>query len=215
MSCEPSIHFAPGDEPYVGRKPLHVLDVLISSALELSDRISVETNKAEMSPLQRAAAQIVPQGFNLSLGIRELIRQGHLFAAAVLLRSLVERAAIISYLYRKPDMLPLWENGWRHGERPSLTKMLAEAHPTNDIGSARQVCETLNHLIHGDPYSAEFNLVALEQDAWGYAVGRVLNNPRLCDFVCDQTISWLTVLSGIAGGCFPDAAFVSEAKKGC
>ena len=163
MSSEPCIHFTPGDEPYLGRKPLHVLDVLISSTLELSGRIANETHKAELTPLKSAAAQICPQGFNLSLAIRELVRQGHLFPAAVLLRSLVERAAIISYLYRKPDALPLWENGWKHGNRPSLIKMLTEAHPTKDTSGARQVCETLNHIVHGDPYSAEFNLVALAQ----------------------------------------------------
>ena len=212
MSREPPIHFTPSDEPYIGRQPLYVLDVLISSVLELSDRIAEETHRAELSPLQMAAAQIVPQGFNIALGIRELVRQGHLFSAAVLLRTLVERAAIISYLYRKPDAISLWENGWKHGERPSLIKMLTEAHPTKDGEGAKQVCVTLNHLIHGDPYSAEFNLVALEKDAWGYAVGRVLNNPQLSDFVCDQTVSWVTVLAGIAGGCFPDAAFSSEGQ---
>jgi hypothetical protein len=166
-----------------------------------------------MSDLQRAAAQIVPQGINLALAIRELLRQGHLFSGAVLLRSLVERAAIISYLYRKPDALLLWNEGWKHGERPSLPKMLSETHPDRDIEGAKKVCETLNHLVHGDPYSSEFNIVALDEDAWGYAVGRLLDNPHLCDFVCDQTISWLSVLAGIAGGCFPDAVCSDPASE--
>jgi len=203
MTSEPPVHFTPGDEPYIGRRALYVLDVLISSALELSGRVAHETRKPGMSSLQRAAAQIVPQGLNLALGIRELVRQGHLFSATVLLRSLVERAAIISYLYHKPEALPLWESGWNHGDRPSLAKMLAETHPTKDVEGARKVCETLNHLVHGDPFAAEFNLVALGEDAWGYAVGRVLNDSDLCDFVCDQTISWLTVLASISSGCFP------------
>ena len=101
MPSQPPVHFTPGDEPYIGRKALYVLDVLISSALELSGRIAQETRKPDNSSLQRAAAQIVPQGLNLALGIRELVRQGHLFSSTVLLRSLVERAAIISYLYHK------------------------------------------------------------------------------------------------------------------
>jgi hypothetical protein len=99
------------------RSPLHVLDTLISSVLDLPNRIAIETRQVEMSDLQWAAAQIVPQGINLVLGIRELLRQGHLFSGAVLLPSLVERAAIISYLYRKPDALLLWNEGWKHGER--------------------------------------------------------------------------------------------------
>jgi hypothetical protein len=206
MNTKTPPHFTPGNEPYVGRQPLYVFDVLISSVMELSERIARETHSGQLAPLQLAAAQIVPQGFNLALGIRELVRQGHLFSAAVLLRSLVERAAIVSYLYRKPEALTLWQRGWLHSERPSLARMLAEGHPTKDSESARKVCETLNHLVHGDPNAAEFNLVSLSDDAWGYAVGRVLDNEDLCDFVCDQAISWVTVLAGIAGGCFPSAA---------
>ena len=82
MSIELHTHFSPGDEPYLGRNPLYVLDVLISSVLELSGRIADETHKANLTPLQNAAAQICPQGFNLSLAIRELLRQGHLFSSA-------------------------------------------------------------------------------------------------------------------------------------
>lgn len=213
MASEPPVHFTPGDEPYIGRKPLYVLDVLISSVMELSGKIAQETRKPGQPSLQRAAAQVVPQGLNIALGIRELVRQGHLFSATVLLRSLVERAAVISYLYQKPEALPLWERGWNHGERPSLAKMLAETHPTKDMQIARKVCETLNHLVHGDPYAADFNLIAFGEDAWGYAVGRVLNDPDLCDFVCDQTISWLTVLASISSGCFPGVAGKSKANN--
>jgi hypothetical protein len=212
VPMESPVHFTPGDEPYIGRRWLYVFDVLIKSALELSSKIALQTRLAPMSPLQRAAAQIVPQGLNIALSIRELIRQGYLFSALVLVRSLVERAAIISYLYQRPDALPLWERGWNHGERPSLAKMLAETHPSKDIEGARKVCETLNHVVHGDPYAAEFNLVALGEDAWGYSVGRVLSNPELCDFVCDQSISWLTVLASIASGCFPSAGGASRAN---
>lgn len=209
VPMDPPVHFAPGDEPYVGRRPLYVFDVLIKSALELSAKIALQTKQAPMSALQRTAAQIVPQGLNIALGIRELIRQGYLFSALVLVRSLVERAAIISYIYQRPD-LPLWERGWNHGERPSLAKMLAETRPSKDIEGARKVCETLNHLVHGDPYAAEFNLVVLGENAWGYAVGRVLTGPELCDFVSDQSISWLTLLASVASGCFPGAGGASR-----
>jgi hypothetical protein len=37
-----------------------------------------------------------PQGISLALSIRELIRQGYLFAALVLVRPLIERAVRIS-----------------------------------------------------------------------------------------------------------------------
>ena len=197
------VHFSPGDEPYIGRRPLYVFDVLISSTMGLSDGLAARTRAGEQSALQQAAAQVVPQGLNIALGIRELVRQGHLFAALVLLRSLVERAAIIGYLRIAPDALPLWERGWKHGERPSLVKMLSAAHPSGDTEGARMVCETLNHLVHGDPFAAEYNLVALGEDAWGHGVGRNLGDAPLCDFVCEQAISWLTVLAANANACFP------------
>ena len=174
--------------------------------MELSGSLASESRKFPQTELQRAAAQIVPQGLNIALSIRELIRQAHLFSALVLLRSLVERAAIISYLRQRPEALPLWERGRKHGERPSLAKMLAEAHPAKDLEAARKVCSTLNHLVHGDPHAAEYNLVHLGEDAWGYGVGRVLNDPELCDFVCDQSISWLATLCGNAKACFSPVA---------
>jgi hypothetical protein len=199
------VHFSPGDEPYIGRKPLNVFDVLICSAMDRSNKLAAMSRAHQLSELQRAAVQVVPQGLNIALSIRELVRQAHLFSALVLVRSLVERAAIIGYLRQRPDALPLWERGWKHRERPSLTTMLAETHPTKDQEGARKVCETLNHLVHGDPYAAEFNLVALGEDAWGYGVGGNLNDAPLCDFICDQSISWLTVLCGNANACFAPA----------
>ena len=149
---EKPAHFSPGDEPYIGRQPLHVFDVLISSAIKLSSVLASKTRTKRLSELQRAAAQVVPQGLNIAFSIREIIRQAHLFPALVLVRSLVERSAIISYVRRHSDALPLWERGWKHGERRSLVKMLADADPINDMESARKVCDTLNHLVHGDPY---------------------------------------------------------------
>jgi len=196
--------FTPDDEPYLGRHPLYVFDTLIISSLEMNSAVAAYTHSHQQSRLQRAAAQIIPQGINLALSIRELLRQGHLFSAAVLLRSLIERAAIISYLWRNPDEIATWEDGWRHRERPSLTKMLADMHPDTDLEGAKAVCSTFNHLVHGDPMGAEFNLVALSEDALGYDVGRVTDNPELCDFVCDQAICWLSVLTSMMAGCFPE-----------
>jgi hypothetical protein len=198
-----SIIFTPDNEPYLGRKPLYVFDKLIVSAMELNGRVASYTHAKELNELQRAAAQIIPQGLNLALSIREMVRQGHLFTAAVLLRSLIERAAIISYLWRNPDAIKTWELGWRYKERPSLARMLETMHPDGDLEAAKRVCETFNHLAHGDPMGAEFNLVQVSEDAFGYGVGRVTDNPNLADFVCDQAISWLTILSSMLAACFP------------
>jgi len=58
--------------------------------------------------------------------------------------------------------------------------------------------------------SAKFNLVQLDDDLFGYGVGRVTNNPDLVDFICDQSISWLSILCAMMSVCFPEVARVSE-----
>lgn len=198
------VTFTPDNEPYLGLQSLYVFDVLIKSALELSGSVAARTRREELTRLQKSATQIIPQGINLALSIRELLRQGYIFSAAVLLRSLVERAAIISYLWRVPEALKLWEDGWRYKARPNLVEMLRMGDPKKDLDAARKVCRTLDHLVHGDPMGADFNLISLGEQGLGYAVGRVTDHPELCDFVCDQAISWLSVLCAMMGACFPE-----------
>jgi len=196
--------FTPDNEPYLGRHPLHVLDVLIPSALEVHGDIATFTREKgdQLNPLQRSACQLVPQGVNLALTMRELIRQGYLFGTAVLLRPLVERSAIISYLCDHPESVEEWEAGWRHRERPSLRDMLRSLQP-DQLEAADEVCQQLNHLVHGDPVGATWNLIHSSDGCLGYGMGRNLNDPQFCDWLCDQTISWLTVLTGRAASLFP------------
>lgn len=120
---EPAV-FTPSNEPYLGRSLLLHFDKTISATLESNARVASYTHSAELTDLQRAACQIIPHGINLALSIRALIRQGYLFSAMVLMRSLVERAGIITYLHEHPESVELWKKGWKHGERPSLKTML-------------------------------------------------------------------------------------------
>jgi hypothetical protein len=63
----------------------------------------------------------------ISLSIRELIRQGYLFGAHVLKRSLIERVIILLYLHTFPNKINLWvDGGWEYRKAPSLTKMMDE-----------------------------------------------------------------------------------------
>jgi len=87
--------FTPDDEPYLGRPSVFHFDKMISITMKESSRIAAVTRRGDLSELQLAASQIIPQGLNLALSVRELVRQGYLFPAAVLLRPLMERAAII------------------------------------------------------------------------------------------------------------------------
>jgi hypothetical protein len=118
--------------------------------------------------------------------------------------SLIERAAIISYLHEKPDQVPLWANGWVYRERPSLSSMLATMRGEADIAQAKQICETFNHVVHGDPIGSSFNLVQLGERGLGYAVGKALSETELCDFICFQSYCYLIVLMGRMAGCFPN-----------
>jgi len=126
--------YTPDDEPYLGRQAVYHFDQVIVSCLKANAEVAAftHTHAHELSDLQRAACQIVPQGINLSLSIRELVRQGYLFAAVVLMRPLIERAAIISYLHERPEEVDLWQDGWRYRERPSLAEMLATMHGEAD-----------------------------------------------------------------------------------
>src|SRR3990170_8333853 len=117
--------FTPDNEPYLGRQALLTFDQEIPFSLWVSSHIAAYTraHRDQLTDLQRAACQIVPQGINLALSIRELIRQGYLFAALVLIRPLIERAAIVSYLCDRPDAIERW-GGWRFRDRPPLSTML-------------------------------------------------------------------------------------------
>lgn len=200
---DPPAVFSPDNEPYLGRTPLFVLDQLIPSALELHGRVAAKTHEGKLNALQVAACQLIPQGVSLALTIREMIRQGYLFGAAVLIRPLIERAAIISYLIDHPESLDEWEAGWRHRKRPSLRKMLRSLQPEIAHDQLKEITDQLNHLVHGDPMGAEWNLVETPGGGLGYSVGRIVDEPRFADWLCDQTISWLVVLTGRAASLFP------------
>lgn len=197
--------YLPSNEPYLGRASVFHFDQVIISCLKVNTDIAAYTRHNEISDLQEAACQIIPQGINLALTIRELIRQGYLFGALVLMRPLIERAAIMSYLHTHPDEVEVWQNGWQFGERPSLAKMLETMSGSTDITIARQICETFGHIVHGDPIGSKWNLVHLGNGALGYSVGKVINDPELCDFICFQSYCYLIVLMGMMAACFPNA----------
>jgi hypothetical protein len=66
--------FNPGNKPYLGREALLIFDKEIPFSLWVSSHIAAHTrsNLGRLTDLQTAACQIVPQGINLALSIREL-----------------------------------------------------------------------------------------------------------------------------------------------
>ena len=106
--------FTPDNEPYLGRESVFQFDQMIQAAMEKNAKIGPWTHGRNLTPLQSAATELLPHGFSIALSIRELVRQGYLISAEILLRPLIERAAVISYLCEAPSALPLWEAGWPH-----------------------------------------------------------------------------------------------------
>jgi len=203
--------FTPDDEPYLGRELLKALDNLIVSCLESNSKIARRTHQiAQRTDLQDAACVLIPQGVNLSLAIRELVRQGYLFAAKVLLRPLAERSVTILYLCENPAKMEIWNSGWGYRGRPKLAQMMDSINTTllgerygPDIG--RKMTNALNSLTHGDPASGFWNMIVTSEGTTGYGVSKNLGNPDLCDEICAETIQWLALLLGMMHRIFPEA----------
>lgn len=196
--------YLPSNEPYLGRESVYQFDQVIVSCLECNADAAKYSRDAKLSDLQKAACQIIPQGVNLALTIRELVRQGYLFGALVLMRPLIERAAIISFLHSNPEQVVLWKDGWKHKERPSLAVMLdTMGGKQGDKDDIKTICDLFNHIVHGDPVGASWNLTKLNDGTLGYTVGKVTNDTELCDFICFQSYCYLIVLMSMMTACFP------------
>lgn len=189
--------FTPANEPYLGLKSLMWFDRIIVWALTGNRLVAEYThnNKATLTRLQRASCQIIPQGINIALAMRELMRQGYLLPALVLMRPLIERAAIISYLDMHPDACEIWENGWTHKERPSLATMLHEMSGASGVDDAQRIVSAHNHIVHGDPIASYYNLINLQDGSVGYASGKILYNPEFCDNIAMEGQCYLVVLA--------------------
>lgn len=86
--------FTPGNEPYLGRQSVYQLDKMLPIFIKQQHRIAAWTHGATLSPLQRAASELVPSACSIALSIRELVRQAYLLSALILTRPLMERVAL-------------------------------------------------------------------------------------------------------------------------
>jgi hypothetical protein len=196
--------FTPKNEPYLGRKTVLTFDQLIVACLQENTLIAPRSYNLEKTSLQQAACQLISTGIHLSLSIRELVRQGYLYSALVLLRPLAERAITLLYLHKFPSQVAIWDDGWKYNKRPSLAKMIDEIgeHAFPNCGSA--ITQSLNSLIHGDPESAIWNLVNIDGNQLGHAVSKMLDRPDICDKVCMEASVWMSLLLGMMNAIFAD-----------
>ncbi len=159
-----------------------------------------------LSDHQERACQVIAQALSIAFSIRELMRQGYLFGAHVLLRALVERAAILLYLHLEPNDIERWKRGWHQGDAPGLAKMfdaIQAKQQHNPAIPGRDLTATMNSLLHSKPDSAPWNMVPLGETGFGHAVSKILNRPDLCDDLCANAIPWFAVVQGMMAAYFP------------
>lgn len=205
---ETPVVFTPENEPYLGRYDLLVFDQLICAVMEKNAITAPSTHVRPLTDHQRMACQVIPQAISITLSVRELIRQGYLFGAHVLVRALVERAAILYYLHLFPDDIAIWNAGWGQKEAPSLSKMFDKIQTRQDVptgASGREMTASMNSLLHAKPDSAPWNLVSMGDDGFGHAVSKILDRPELCDDLCQNVIPWLALVAGMMEAYFPAA----------
>ena len=96
----------------------------ITRAMQVHAEVGRRTFELSLSPLQAAAAEIIPQGVSIVLSMRELIRQAYLYSAAVLMRPLVERTGMIQYLVMQPVAVTAWHAGWPRKSQPDFQALV-------------------------------------------------------------------------------------------
>ena len=193
--------FTPDNEPYLGRETLHAFDNLIVVCLEQNATVAPRTHAMHKTDLQWAACQSIPQGISIALSIRELVRQGYLFGASVLIRPLAERAVAVRYLHQFPDEMTRWKE-WRKKGR-TLHFMLERISHGKFPGAPKEMTQLYNDLIHGNPESAMWSLIEMGDGSFGHGVSKMLNNPQLCDEICMSSAAWLAVLMAMMNAIFP------------
>ncbi|MGO9273865.1 MAG: DUF5677 domain-containing protein [Terriglobia bacterium] len=196
--------FTPDDEPYLGRQLLFHFDNLICACLELNSKCAAASHARTLSDFQRALCILVPQTISLALSIRELIRQGYLFGAKVLIRPFMERAVTMLYLFHNPDALPIWNEGWDYKRRPGLQKMveyLNEKLLDGKFASMKGFTQDFNSATHGDPLSAKWNVV-LSEGVPVFLVSKNLGSPQLADEICAEAVPWLAATMGMMSAAF-------------
>jgi len=206
LNREPLPVYLPHNEPYLGRQVLLEFDRSIPPALNVHMDVAKRTFSRELSALQMAATEIIPQGVSIALSIRELVRQAYLYSAAILIRPLVERTGTIQYLRQNPHAVAAWRSGWPKKKQPSLQVLLALLHAARQDSDHELLRTLMNKLVHSDPAGSAYNMLRRADGVPVFSSGKVLDNPLLCDAVCAAGWCYLKQLSSIAMDIFPDAA---------
>jgi hypothetical protein len=128
-----------------------------------------------------------------------------LFGAKVLVRPFTERAVTVLYLFNNPNALQIWNDGWKHGKRPTLQQMVEHLNQKLLQGffpSLKGFTHDLNSATHGDPLSARWNVVLRDDEVPVFLPSKNLHSPGLTDEICAETIPWLAATMGVMSAAF-------------
>lgn len=201
--------FTPNDEPYRARPALFRFDQALVVLMAEQNRIGPWTRSHELTSLQRAASELVPGACSVALSVRELVRQGYLLSALILVRPLIERVSTLAYLIDHADAVDKWQAGWPHKSRPTLATRLASlggiGNPAPSAVQANfdELRYAYNSLVHGDPNSALTSAVLLPDGEAGYTCGKDLASPARADDICRQASTYAMVLTVRCAAVFP------------
>ena len=197
--------FTPDNEPYLGAPMLHQLDNMIICFSERNHVIANYTreNKASLTDMEAVGCSLIPSAFSLILATRELIRQGYLYGAAVLLRPIVERVSTLSYLCDKPKSLTIWKNGWKYGERPTFKQLIENMGQNAFLDGKDELIKMLHSLVHGGEDSLTFGAMEDDLSVAGFSSGKVLNNPSRCNDIALLACMMLIILLARTAQVFP------------
>lgn len=189
---EESPVFTPNNEPYLGRALLLEFDLTIFDAMSRMEALNPRGG-TRYSELQKAAVHLAPSGITLTLSIRELIRQGYLYGSLALVRPLLERTVTLRYLWKKPEAIQLWSEGWPYNKRPRLWEMIRSMDEESAIvGRPRD--ELLDSIVHGSPGAFDPLAFFSDDGKAKIAIGRNLKRPDICDKVAGLATGALSSL---------------------
>ncbi len=161
-------------------------------------QLGARTFAPDLTAIQIAAVEIVPQGISIALSMRELIRQAYLFSAGILLRPLIERTGMVYHLHGNPAAIEAWNNGWPRKSQPTFDNLLDLVMEQGSDEEREATRTVLHKLVHSNPLSASFNATVRSDGLRASASGKELNEPMKADTISALATNCLDKLTSIS-----------------
>lgn len=198
MPSSTVVIFTPDNEPYLGRPLLVLFDRTITKSMAVHRQLGARTFATNLTAIQIAAVEIIPQGISIALSMRELIRQAYLFSAGILMRPLIERTGMIYHLHGNATAIKAWNNGWPRKSQPTFDNLLDLVMAPGSDEERAAARTVLHKLVHSDPRSASLNATTRSDGQLASASGKELNEPMKADYISAFATNCLDKLTNIS-----------------